>query len=162
MTLCNHMDRRCLSIQLDAKTREEALHALALRAESEGLVDDHEDFFEKLKIREEEMSTGVGRGIAVPHAEVPDAVDTFVIGATLVSPVEYQALDDMPVDIIFLIGGKPGKTGLHLQILSRIARLARQPEFLHRLRLQRDPEAFWNTIEEEENRLYSEEEITRG
>jgi PTS system nitrogen regulatory IIA component len=136
------MTNSCIRIGLEAGGTEEVLDILAREAEASGLVSDHRLFFEQLKLREAEMSTGVGLGLAVPHAEVAGASRTFVIGATLTRPIEYKSIDDQPVDIVFLIGGRPGEVGLHLQLLARIARLARQPEFLAKLRSQKTAEGF--------------------
>ncbi len=155
LALSTHLSRECVCICLEAHDREDALLQLASRAEESGLVKDARTFLDNLKKRETEMSTGVGRGLAVPHAEVAGAADTFVIGATLVRSVDYKSLDDLPVDVIFLIGGKPGETGLHLQILARIARMARQPEFLSMLREQSTTEGFVSVIEQAERSLYS-------
>jgi len=155
LTLSDHLSKSCIRIGLAASDREELLAMLARSAQSEGLVADHRIFLENLKRREAEMSTGVGRGLAVPHAEVAGADDTFVIGATLMQAVDYKSLDHVPVDVVFLIGGKPGAVGLHLQLLARIARLARQPEFLEKLKEQDTSQGFLEVIEEAEELLYS-------
>jgi mannitol/fructose-specific phosphotransferase system IIA component (Ntr-type) len=139
---------------MEAGAREDALAQLAMEAEAAGLVSDHRQFFLNLKAREAEMSTGVGRGLAVPHAEVAGAKSTFVMGATLNKPLAYQSIDGEPVDVIFLIGGKPGEVGLHLQLLARIARLARQPEFLSRLRREKTADGFVAAVEAAEQALY--------
>ena len=125
LTLSDHLSKSCVQIGLLAGARKDLLDHLAREAVAAGLVDNHNLFLENLIKRESEMSTGVGRGLAVPHAEVSGAKETFVIGATLKDPVDYFSIDEEPVDIVFLIGGKPGEVGLHLQLLARIARLAR-------------------------------------
>ncbi|MFO8055704.1 MAG: PTS sugar transporter subunit IIA [bacterium] len=157
LKLSEHLSKPCVRIGVDASDRESLLFTLAQVAEGAGLVSDHRLFLEHLKQREDEMSTGVGRGLAVPHAEVPGTEDTFVIGATLLNAVEYKSLDSVPVDVVFLIGGKPGAVGLHLQLLARIARLARQPEFLTRLKEQETSEGFLEVIAEAEELLYGSE-----
>ncbi len=155
LTLSDHLSKSCIQIGLAVSDREDLLAILARSAQAEGLVADHRIFLDNLKRRESEMSTGVGRGLAVPHAEVPGTDATFVIGATLMQAVEYQSLDQVPVDVVFLIGGKPGAVGLHLQLLARIARLARQPEFLDKLKNQDTSQGFLEVIEEAEDMLYS-------
>ncbi len=155
LTLGDHLSKSCVCLGLEADGSDAAISLLARKAESCGLVGDHRSFLEKLRAREAEMSTGVGRGLAVPHAVVAGAQSTFVIGATLSESIDYQAIDDVPVDIIFLIGGKPGEVGLHLQLLARIARLARQPEFLVKLRDQNNAAGFIEAVEAAEGSLYS-------
>ncbi len=155
LKLLRHISKDCVQIGLEAGDRSELLAKLADAAAEGGLVTDGRSFLGRLRDREAEMSTGVGRGLAVPHAEVPGARETFLVGAILKKPVDYKALDDVPVDVVFLIGGKPGEVGLHLQLLARIARLARQPEFLARLRAQKTREGFISVVEEGERSLYA-------
>ena len=156
LTLSEHLSAKGTRIGLEAADRDEALLLLAREAEAAGLVPDHRSFLENLKVREAEMSTGVGHGFAVPHAEVAGAKRTFVLGATLARPIEYQSLDQAPVEVMFLIGGKPGEVGLHLQLLARIARLARAPEFKARLRDQKRAEDLIAVIHSAEKSLYAE------
>ena len=157
LTLSERLVKPAVRIGLDVSGPEEILSELAEQARQQGLVNDQRVFLEHLKKREAEMSTGVGRGLAVPHAEVPGAKSTFVLGATLKNPIEYSSIDGVPVDVIFLIGGKPGEVGLHLQLLARIARMARQTGFLSKLREQKTSEGFIAVVEEAESSIYPSE-----
>ena len=99
LTLRDHLTNSLIRIGMEAGGANEALELLARDAEASGLVGDHRLFLEQLQLRESEMSTGVGLGLAVPHAEVSGAKKTFVIGATLQTPVEYKSIDGQPVDV---------------------------------------------------------------
>ena len=158
LNLSDHLCADQVKIGLSVADREEALTILTQEAESAGLVRDHRIFLTQLRTREAEITTAVGRGLAVPHVEVVGAKATFVISATLASPIDYQAFDHEPVDVIFLIGGKPGEIGIHLQLLARIARMARQPEFLARLRAQKAAKDFIAVVAEAEKQLYSSDQ----
>lgn len=79
--------------------------------------------------RENIMSTGIGKGFALPHGKtnsVPETVGCFL---TLAQPIDFEALDSMPVNIIFMLIGRENTVGTHLRLLSRISRLMNNDTF---------------------------------
>jgi mannitol/fructose-specific phosphotransferase system IIA component (Ntr-type) len=154
MKLSKHLCKDCVKFGVHADNCNDLFSFLAQEAEEAGLVINKRSFFEGLFKRESEMSTGVGKGLAVPHVQVSGAKETFVMSAVLDSPLDFDALDKVPVDVVFVIGGKPGEVGLHLQLLARLARLAREPGFLSRLKEQKTNKNFVNVIEECEKTLW--------
>jgi nitrogen PTS system EIIA component len=157
LVLTDHLREARVFLALRADGRDDLLRRLAREALALGLVGDQRAFFDKLRGREEEISTGIGRGLAVPHTVIAGAHATFVLAAVLDHPIEYKAIDAVPVDVFFLIGGKPGEVALQLQLLARIARLARQPDFIARLRAQPGPAGFIAAVAETEKALYPSE-----
>ncbi len=112
-------------------------------------IDEHK-LFDKLMEREEQVSTGIGHGVAVPHAVV-EGLDRIVCLIAL-SPegIEFQALDASPVHVTFLLLSPPGMTGSHLRLLARIARLVCRREFVSRIAKAKDAsEVFALTMEED-------------
>lgn len=140
-------------IKVPANDRNDLLSFLAREIASSRLVPDENSFLDLLLRREEEMSTGVGRGLAVPHADPPQLPSTFLAAATLARPIDYQSFDRVPVDVIFMIFGSPDNTTLHLRLLARISRVARLPGFLERLRQAETIPAFLRAVEEAEDSL---------
>lgn len=118
---------------LKAKTKKQALQDLAGHAaELTGL--DKRNLFDLLVHRERLGSTGLGRGIAVPHLKSP-ALDRIVcLFARLEDPVNFDSPDGQPVDLIFLLLAPEHASGDHLRALARISRLIREPATLDRLR----------------------------
>lgn len=100
--------------------------------------------------REKIMSTGVGKGFAIPHAKT-DAISSIVaaFGRTDV-PVEYNALDGEPVNLIFLLVGKENLVGPHIKLLSRISRMMNKDEFRKNLTNAKDTSDILRIISEEE------------
>ncbi len=82
-----------------------------------------DDVLEAVLTRERVISTGVGQGFALPHARTSAVGDTRASLAILADPVDYDALDEMPVRIVLLMAGPEAARGTHLRLLSRISRV---------------------------------------
>lgn len=109
-----------LVVFLDVATRDEALLALIDRLDSLGKLKDKEVFYTAIMDREKIVSTGIGMGVAIPHAKLPDYDDFFIIIGILQKGVDWNALDHAPVRLIFMIGGPDDKQTEYLQILSNL------------------------------------------
>lgn len=90
--------------------------------------------FETLLERERLGSTGVGNGIAIPHGKINGLEGISGFFAVLDTPIDYDALDDQPVDIVFLLLAPEESGAEHLKALARIARLLREPDMVNQLR----------------------------
>ena len=90
------------------------------------------DVFEALLQRERLGSTGIGHGIAIPHGKMPKLTHLFGIFARLEKPVDFEALDGEPVDLVFLLLAPEGAGADHLKALSRVARALRDPAIAHK------------------------------
>jgi len=88
--------------------------------------------------RESLGSTGVGDGVAIPHARIPDLKNAFGLLARLQKPLDFDAIDGKPVDIVFLLLLPTGTTGEHLNVLAAVARKLRDAAVLQALRHARD------------------------
>jgi len=97
--------------------------------------------FEILVQREKLGSTGVGNGIAIPHGKLAKLDKLFGLFARLERPIDFEALDGQPVDLVFLLLAPEGAGADHLRALARVARLLRDPEVASKLRESRDSEA---------------------
>ncbi len=116
---------------------EIAAKAAALTGQSERAI------LEILLQREKLGSTGVGNGVAIPHGKLPKLDGVFGLFARLERPIDFDALDGQPVDLIFLLLAPEGAGADHLKALARVARLLRDPEVARTLRLSRDSEAIY-------------------
>ena len=83
--------------------------------------------------RENIMSTGVGKGLAIPHGKSPDLTQTYAAFARLEEPVAYEAIDNEPVQILFLLVGPESQNSVHIKMLSRISRLLNSSAFREKL-----------------------------
>ena len=101
-----------------------------------------------LRERERAQNTAVGRGVAMPHA-ILDTVDrTFLVVLVLASPVDYQAHDSEPVDVVFTTIGPPGDRQAHLMLLAKLSKSAIETPLLERLRSADDARAIVDAIRE--------------
>lgn len=101
------------------------------------------DIFDTLLQRERLGSTGVGHGIAIPHGK-PVALNKLVgVFAKLDRPIDFDALDDQPVDLVFLLLAPEGAGADHLKALARIARQLRDPGIAAKLRASSDTDAIY-------------------
>lgn len=98
------------------------------------------EIFETLLQRERLGSTGLGRGIAIPHIKLANLKSMVCLFARLSKPIDFEAIDGEPVDLIFLLLAPEHASGDHLKALSRISRLMRVPSILEELRAARDAE----------------------
>lgn len=83
--------------------------------------------------RESIMSTGVGKGLAIPHGKARGLDKTYAAFAKLDPPIEYEAIDGEPVQLVFLLVGPESQNSLHIKMLSRISRLLNSASFRERL-----------------------------
>lgn len=122
---------------LKAKSKKQALQELAQRAAAiTGL--EARDIFDTLLQRERLGSTGLGRGIAIPHVKFKAIDRIHCLFARLDEPIEFESHDNEPVDLIFLLLAPEHASGDHLKALARISRLVREPATLERLRNAKD------------------------
>ena len=137
MELADLLSQRGIIPALKAKTKKQALHDLAeLGAAVTGLP--ARDIHDGLIQRERLGSTGLGGGIAIPHAKFKGLDRIHCLFARLDTPIDFEALDSEPVDLIFVLLAPEHASGDHLKALARISRLLREPKALDRLRAARD------------------------
>jgi PTS system nitrogen regulatory IIA component len=120
-------------IDLRVSEKDKLLQELAHRAAMKVAVPESEILAELLK-REELGSTGMGNGVAIPHARFQVMAKPFGIIARLKQPIEFQAIDDQPVDIVFVLLLPIASKGEQLGALACVARKLREPSELARLR----------------------------
>jgi len=100
----------------------------------------------KQALQEKLGSTAVGSGIAIPHGKLARLGHLFGLFARLDRPVDFEALDGQPVDLIFLLLAPESAGADHLKALARVARLLRDPETAHKLRESRDADAIYSVL----------------
>jgi PTS system nitrogen regulatory IIA component len=125
---------------LKASSKKQLLQLLAERASAMTSIPERE-IFDTILQRERLGSTGVGNGIAIPHGKLPGIKQITGVFARLEAPVDFEALDDQPVDLVFLLLAPEGAGADHLKALSRIARVLRDPEIVSKIRGTRDANA---------------------
>src|SRR5438034_6982193 len=130
---------------LKVNGKKQALQELAAKA-AELSGQNERTVFETLLQREKLGSTGVGNGIAIPHGKLPKLNKLFGLFARLDRPVDFEALDGQPVDLVFLLLAPEGAGADHLKALARVARLLRDSTIARKLRASHDAEALYAVL----------------
>ncbi|HCM27460.1 MAG: hypothetical protein A2Z99_05785 [Treponema sp. GWB1_62_6] len=131
----------CAAVRVAAANKDEALEATVRLLASGGKVSDPAKLLEDIRAREKLSSTGIGEGVAVPHALCEAIPETVLAVLRLAEPVDFGAIDGSPVDLIFMMAGPRGETTLHLKLLSKLARLLHDEEFRKAARAAPDGDA---------------------
>jgi PTS system nitrogen regulatory IIA component len=128
--------------RLKVSSKKQALQDLARRAAE--ITGVHErQIFDVLLERERLGTTGVGNGIAIPHGKLADVKQMFGLFARLEHPVDFEAIDEQPVDLIFLLLAPEGAGADHLKALARVSRLLRDRAICEKLRGADQAEAIY-------------------
>ena len=125
---------------LKATCKKQVLQELAEYAGALTKLDARE-IYDTLLQRERLGSTGLGRGIAIPHVKFKALDDIVCIFARLEQPIDFESHDGEPVDIVFLLLAPEHASGDHLKALARISRLVREPSTMEQLRSAKDVQA---------------------
>ncbi len=127
---------------LKVNGKKQAVQELSARAAAvTGLPE--RDVFDAVLQRERLGSTGIGAGIAIPHCKLPKVTKLHGVFARLEKPIDFDALDGEPVDLIFLLVAPEAAGADHLKALARMARLLRDPAITAKLRSMRDADGIF-------------------
>src|SRR6187551_1485493 len=130
---------------LKVNSKKQALQELAAKAAV--LTGQNErSVFEVLLQREKLGTTAVGSGVAIPHGKLPKLDRIFGMFARLERPIDFEAMDGQPVDLIFLLLAPEGAGADHLKALAKIARLMRDQDIVAKLRASRDAQALYAVL----------------
>src|SRR5215470_4421391 len=130
---------------LKVNSKKQAIQELAARA-AELTGHGEREILEILQQREKLGSTGIGNGIAIPHGKLAKLERLFGLFARLDRPIEFEALDGQPVDLIFLLLAPESAGADHLKALARVARLMRTPDIASKLRDAHAAEALYSVL----------------
>ena len=147
MRITDLLDRRSVSLTAAPKGKSEALDmAVDLMVKSEK-ISDREAYRKQVYLREEESTTGIGEGIAIPHGKC-DAVKKPGLAAMVIkNGVEFEALDDEPVTLLFLIAAPNTEDNIHLDVLSKLSVMLMDEEFTESLRNASSVDEFMDIID---------------
>ena len=139
-----------IRLDVPVNAKDEMLRYIAETLGRLNLTNRASEVYGALTLRETMMSTGIGGGLAIPHALTP-AVDRLCI--LLIRPefpIPFDALDGLPVGVVFALLVPENETTLHLRTLAAVSALCRRPGFLDEIRSSTDSEAVWNRLRETE------------
>ncbi len=139
-----------IGVKITAKDKNDAINQMIDLAEKSGKIIDVEEVKKCVFEREKLVSTGVGKGFAIPHGKTDAVSDVVASFATLKEPIEFESIDNEKVNLIFLLIGKDTLLNVHIKLLSRVSRLMNKDEFRERLLKAKTKKQLLDAFSEEE------------
>ncbi len=152
MNLARLLNPNVVKVPVESFTRDEVIAELVELLVRDGQIDDRSGVLDALYEREQKGSTGIGGGVAIPHARHPE-IDGAVL-AVGISPdgIEFEAVDDEPVYIVFLLMGSPDQPSTTIEALADIGSIVQIPTVYDQLLAADDPEDVITIIAEAQDR----------
>ena len=158
MRITDLLDVRSISLDAVPKSKKEALDMIVELMVRSGKINDAEGYRKLVYAREEESTTGIGEGIAIPHGK-GDAVDRPGLAAMVVRDgVDFESLDNEPATLLFLIAAPNTKDNVHLDVLSKLSMMLMDENFTASLRNAESPEKFLEIIDKADEEKKSVDE----
>ncbi len=158
MRITDLLDVKSISLNAAPKSKKEALDTLVDLMVKRGNINDVEAYRKLVYAREEESTTGIGEGIAIPHGKGA-AVDKPGLAAMVVKEgVDFESLDDEPATLLFLIAAPNTEDNVHLDVLSKLSMMMMDSEFTESLRNAASPEDFLKIIDKADEEKKSVDE----
>ncbi|MFH1070210.1 MAG: PTS sugar transporter subunit IIA [Candidatus Glassbacteria bacterium] len=152
MKLMDFVSPGTIAPGLKVRDKEELLSRLVHLLHSGGRIADPEPLLQSLLDREKIMTTGIGRGIAVPHAVSPEVKEQTIALARIPEGVDFDSLDREPVYFVFLLVGPPEASAAHLKTLARISRLIQHTGFVDSIKQADSTGEILKVLAEEDGR----------
>ncbi len=150
MRLRDLLDESAVKLGLESLDKEECFEEMIDLLVRNGRVTDRERVLEAIREREIQQTTGIGKGIAVPHGKLT-SIDGLVAALGMSAEgIEFDSSDGKPVHLVFLLLGRVGEPGPHLQALAEIGRLLETPGFYKRMIAARTSQEVLDILDDEE------------
>ena len=148
MRITDLLDKNSVMLGAAPSDKKQALEqAVALMAES-GKLADEEAYKKQVFAREEESTTGIGEGIAIPHGKCDAVIKPGLAAMVIPNGVDFESLDDEPVTLLFLIAAPNTKDNVHLDVLSKLSVMLMDEDFTAKLRAAKSVDEFMKIIDD--------------
>ena len=148
------LDEKFILTDFKSDDKEYVIHELIDLYKENDKVNDIEKVRTAILDREKIMSTGEGKGFAIPHGKTNAVTDVIAAFGKTTRDIDYDALDGNPVHLVFLLVGRDDMVSKHIKLLSRISRLMNKDEFRERLVNSNSKEEIINIFKEEEEQYF--------
>jgi fructose-specific phosphotransferase system IIA component len=153
MRLTEILKPQNIKVPVAAKTKTEAISELVDLLASTGEVADARKVLDAVLERESTRTTGIGNGLAIPHGKCSGVGHLVMAIGRPAQPIDFQAIDGRPVNLIWLLASPPDQTGPHIHALARISRLMTIDRFRQALAAAQTPEELYNVIVQQESTM---------
>lgn len=157
MRITDLLSEKAIELNVKAKDKNDIINKMAELMLKTGRITDVNEYKELVFKREEEGSTGVGEGIAIPHGKGNCVTEPGLVAMVVPEGVEYNALDGKPVNLLFMIAAPDTNSNLHLDVLSRLSTMLMDADFKNKLISAKSKKEFLEIINETEKEKFKEE-----
>jgi fructose-specific phosphotransferase system IIA component len=154
MKISDFLSKDLFIAELKSSDKNEAINELIDLFSSDPRVEDIEDVRKNVFEREKIMSTGIGKGFAVPHGKSDSIKEIIAAFGRSIKGIDFDAIDGQPVNLIFLIVGRNDSISTHIKLLSRISRMMNKDDFRNRLLNAANAEELYKVFIEEESNYF--------
>lgn len=153
MKICEVLTRDTIIPELKSETKEAVIDELLSIFKDDARVIDLNEVKNAIMEREKIMSTGVGHGFGIPHCKTNKVTEILAAFGKTSKPIDFEALDGQPVNLVFLLIGKDNLVAPHIKLLSRISLLMNKSEIRQKLIEAKTTEEIYSIIESEEKNI---------
>jgi fructose-specific phosphotransferase system IIA component len=153
MRLTDILDKNCIFLKLDGNEKYEILQKIVSLMAQNNVIQNADDFMEELWQRENQGSTAIGDGIAIPHARVKELETIVMAIAILKKGIDFGAEDAISVKLIFLLGAPQEMAGEYLKVLGKLSRLLKEKDMHKKLLKAGSSSEVFEIMEEAERQL---------
>jgi len=139
MKLSNFCDENLIAFDLKATTKDEVIKELVDLASTSPLVKDSEELLQDIIHREKMVTTGIGYGVAFPHAKTKATKGIVIAFGRSDEGIDFEAMDKKPVNVFFLIAAPEDAIGAHLNVMARLSYIMKSPENRDKLKKVTSP-----------------------
>lgn len=158
MKIIDLLDPNSINLNLSSKIKEDVINELVDLVDKSGNLNDKNIYKQEILKRENQSTTGIGEGIAIPHAKTSAVKNACLASGVSKSGVDYDSLDGSPAHLFFMIAAPNGANNLHLDVLSRLSTILMDESFRMSLINAKSSEEFLSLIDNKENEKFGEEE----
>ena len=153
MKICDLLDKTHIIFDMKPGDKAQVLANFVKELKDMNLIQNDEAILDELLKRESLGSTGLERGIAVPHAFIDELQEPFLALGIVKEGTNFDAADQMPTFVLFLLLGNSGRPGVQLKILAHICRLVKETKFVDKVQKIENPLEICQLLENEEEKI---------
>lgn len=153
MKICSFLKEDHIFLELKPGDKRQVLEEFVAAVKERNLISDDKLILDELLKRESLGSTGLEKGIAIPHALIDEVKEPFLALAVFSKGIDFEAVDQMPTYVLLLLLGNKNNPGTQLKILAHVCRLVKETNFVDQIKKIKDPGDICSLLEDEEGKI---------
>lgn len=153
MKICSLIKEKHIFLDLKPGDKKKVLEEFVQGIKERNLISDDKLILDELLKRESLGSTGLEKGIAIPHALINEVEEPFLALAVIKKGIDFEAADQMPTYVLLLLLGSKSNPGAQLKILAHVCRLVKETNFVEQIMKIEDPKDICTLLEQEEGKI---------